>query len=258
VAAPAQINTLRATDFPKGLASKSDVDKLFQVLNPFLQQVGSTTAKGTALGQNIDGQLATISVQTPASDWIALTYTAPWVDFNASNAAGYRVDATGTAWLRGLAKSGTAFSQIGAVPATIAPAQTHRTIVTASRSATTFSAQLDVGGAGGQAGQVLLFQAGTAGAGTFDQAGLDCSWPTATGAPGVLSCFPNNVRLKDGKKPAFVIAQARNQRTQQVDVTMSPAWTYLGQGATGNLLRIDNLPGLALATPYTISLFVFF
>ena len=61
MSAPAQVNTLRSTDFPNGLTDKASLDRLFQILNPFLQQVAGTTAKGTSLKQQIDGQAATFT-----------------------------------------------------------------------------------------------------------------------------------------------------------------------------------------------------
>lgn len=137
MAAPAQIGTLRSTDFPNGLASKADLEKLFQILNPFLQQAGAVTAKGTALGQNIDGHAASFGLTAAA----------------------------------------------------------------------TFPAQV--------------------------------------------------VRLPDGKKPVIALAWATVKGGAVVGGGV-PAYTYLGQGKTGNLLRIDNVPGLTVGTQYTVNVFVFF
>ena len=84
MAAPAQINTLRATDFPRGLADKGSVDKLFQILNPFLQQVGQTTTAGTSLGANIDGQGATAAIPKGTA-WRQMTLGAKFAPFVTSN-----------------------------------------------------------------------------------------------------------------------------------------------------------------------------
>lgn len=61
MSAPAQINTLRATDFPNGLATKADVDKFFQFLNPFFAALATAAAHGTSLGDNLDVQIASFS-----------------------------------------------------------------------------------------------------------------------------------------------------------------------------------------------------
>jgi hypothetical protein len=66
------------------------------------------------------------------------------------------------------------------------------------------------------------------------------------------------VRLADGKHPQMVLCWAQNLETKSIEATWNPAWTYLGQGATGNLLQIDNIVGLTPEVRYTVNLFIFF
>lgn len=110
MAAPSQINTLRAEDFPKGLQDKGQVDKLFQILNPFLQNVQTTTTAGTALLTNLDGQFVQADLPK-GSGWQTMSLTSPFETF-ATGASwpqpAYRIDGTGRLHLRGLFKAASA------------------------------------------------------------------------------------------------------------------------------------------------------
>jgi hypothetical protein len=257
MAAPAQVNALLAADFPKGLADRASTDKLFQILNPFLRQVGSVTTQGTSLGQNVDGQLVSLQIQTPATDWIPLAPTGTWANFGAGNGPNlsYRKDAIGTVWVQGLLKTGP-----GAYPSTIAtlpdgyrPAGFPARVVTMGQipaGPTDGFGHLDVT----TAGNIDLNYFTVAGALTYLITNIN--FPSADLSPGILPCFPVNVRLKDGKRPSFVVAQASAKAGELVSVL--PSYTVLGTGSTGNLLRLDNLPGLALDTTYQVQLFIFF
>lgn len=109
MAAPSQINTLRAEDFPDGIGTKSTADKLFQLLNPFLQNVQQTTTAGTALQSNIDGQFAQADIPV-GSGWRPMTLTSPFAGNSLTPwpQPSYRVDGTGRVWLRGLMTAASA------------------------------------------------------------------------------------------------------------------------------------------------------
>ncbi len=229
MAAPATTNTLRETDFPDGVSSKKDAAKLFQILNPFLAQTQVVTTAGTSLGQNVDGQVVTLGVKTPASDWTSVTsFSGGWT---ASVAVAYRRTAGGEVELRGslTGGAGAAFT----LPAGYFPAQA-----------------VTIGSVAVSTAGVITPSAATS---------LDAvRYAETSNTPGVYACFPINARLKDGKKPQFILAKALNTKTNKVDACEFPAWTYLGQGQTGNLVRIDNVPGLALGASYSVALFIFF
>ncbi len=249
MAAPATTNTLRETDFPDGVSSKKDAAKLFQILNPFLAQTQVVTTAGTSLGQNVDGQVVTLDVKTPASDWVPVTsFSNSWVNFGGGFApAAYRRDASGNVWVRGLIKSGTVATTAFTLPVGYRPSADGNLIFAGVDGAGT-GIRLDV-----QTNGAVVPQGGN---NTFWS--VSCSFAEASNTPGVYTCFPVNARLKDGKKPQFILAKALNTKTNKVDACEFPAWTYLGQGQTGNLVRIDNVPGLALGASYSVALFIFF
>ena len=257
MAAPAQINTLRAADFPNGLTSKGDADKLFQILNPFLQQTGAITTKGTSLGQNVDGFFATVQVTTPSDDWADLTLQAGWTAFNAVERPQYRIDAAGTVWVKGLVTSTgipSIPSNIVAIPANAQPSLGQAVNWLWSAPAVTSGE----GTARLEANAFIQLRGQTAPSAAFALLSLDAQWPSRAGAAGQVPGFPVLVRLPDGKRPVYVVAWALNQKTQKVDSVFQPGWTALGQTPTGNFLRLDNIAGLAMATTYQISVFVFF
>lgn len=385
MAQPSQINALRATDFPKGIPDKATADKLFQILNPFLQNVGETTTAGTALQTNIDGQFAQAKVQA-ASAWLPMSLSSPFAGnaFSPWPQPSYKVDGTGRLWLRGL------FTSASAPAATqtfwtypdplLAPTDggsagtTGRLFAvpfTTDSAARAFLFRLDAGGhdmswgdgqtvgfgIGGYTasanmtlgtnvignfsyrmdgnGHVFIsgnigtstggfttgFTVGTMPAGfrplvtetfsislqsagavfspgtcTIDTAGvvkffwstgamqiggcgvsqmhyqstptpaaiyygsLDAiSWDTI-GGPAVSTRpgFPIQIRLKDGKKPLFVVCWAVNDKTNATETVANPSWTYNGDGQTGNLLTINAVNDLRDGQPYTLNFFIFY
>lgn len=65
--APSSGYLVRSTDFPDGIKTQSDVQKLGALLNPYLVKLSSLGQAGVNVGQNLDGQIVTFSVTTPAT-----------------------------------------------------------------------------------------------------------------------------------------------------------------------------------------------
>jgi len=388
MAQPSQINALRATDFPKGIPDKATADKLFQILNPFLQNVGQTTTAGTALQTNIDGQFAQAKIAA-SSAWLPMTLTSPFTGnpFTPWPQPGYRVDGTGRLWCRGLftaASAPTITNTFWTYPnPLLAPSETTGvgtgrmfaipfTTDTAGRG---FLQRLDAGtdslkwadnqgpafGTGGETagansslttnllgnvtyrmdGNGRVFLSGNIGTSTggfttgftittlpagfrpavtetfgttiqssgavfspalitIDTGGvMKVFWSTGAMQVGALGIsgfnfmtsalpaatpsaiyygsldmitwdtkggpmmstrtgFPLQIRLKDGKKPLFVVCWAVNDKTNATETVANPSWTYNGDGQTGNMLTVNAVNDLREGEPYTLNFFIFY
>lgn len=250
---------LRSNDFPRGLATPQDVQKLGNLLNPYLQALKKLNTNGVNIGANLDAQTVTFQVVTPSTDWTDLALT------TATNAGGlypnlgYRVDSAGNVLVRGRIQTLPALTTIFAtLPATAAPVSKLRF---AADAAGAYGA-IEVASTG------AITQAVGSIAGTLD---VFASFAAVSNAPGILSCFPAQVRITDKRKPLAVLllsvrdhSQANPSNTPNSGLTtpaiLAPGlqWSYLSAAAGPNLLSLDGIPGLALGRTYDVSILVLF
>lgn len=250
---------LRSNDFPNGIGTPQDVEKLGNLLNPYLQTLKSLNSGGVNVGANLDAQQVSFQLVTPASDWIDFT-PATWTNSGGAYPNfGWRSDALGASWLRGRIATLPALTTVlGTLPAAAAPAFARRF----PQDAAGAYGAIEIA-ASGQITQVVGSIAGT-----LDFA---CSFPSVLGAPGVLSCFPQQIRIQDKRKPMAVIllsvqdhSQANPSNTPNSGTTtpaiLAPGvqWSYLAASAGPNLLSLDGIPGLALGRTYDVSILVLF
>src|ERR1700737_1063257 len=124
---PLALRKLRTADFPQGIATPQDFQRLAAVINPMLEAQKTLSNNGVSLGQNLDAQVVSFSVQTPVSDWIGPTSQPhPFVLIAGTNTVGqelsWRKDAFGATWLRGkLATVPALTTAIATLPASAWP-----------------------------------------------------------------------------------------------------------------------------------------
>src|SRR6266446_2437208 len=195
---------IRKNDFPGGIATAADVERLGALLNPQLRQASDLASRGVNLGKNLDGQVVSADLTTPASDWTDFV-PATWTNSGgAYSNFGWRADPRGVVWVRGrittLPVLGTVLATL---PALAAPAATHRFAVDAAGA----YGALEIA-ANGQIKQIIGSVAGT-----LD---LPCSFASAKNSAGAYSCFPFQIRLTDGRRPGAVLLN------QVLDAQASP------------------------------------
>lgn len=243
---------LLTKDFPDGLKTTSDVQRLGNLVNPLLKAVAQLTAQGVNVAQNLDAQEISFQLTTPSTDFTDFT-PATWTNVGAPYSAfGWRTDAAGVTWLR--------------MAITTLPALT-TTLATLPAAAAPVADQVFTAIANGAFGAVQVASDGavTQVAGSV-AAGLTlfCSFPSASNAPAPLSCFPQKARIADRRVPLTVLLTSIADHSQAAAATptvLAPGvqWSYLA-GALGqpNLISIDGIPGLALGRTYDITLLVVF
>lgn len=265
---PIQGAVIRATSFPRGMASVDDVERLAYLLNPVLQQVQQLSQNGVNARANLDGQVIDFQIKTPADPFTAPAFGANWSAYPGFMAPGYYKNAAGEIKLRGLYKATAgvgATSTLAVLPAGYRP-----------NAILSFTCMANVAGADAQArvqvdtaGNITLFPAAL----INSYVSLDgVSFLASDGGPGALSCFPAQVRISDGRRPTGVLLLACDDN-QPGNPSATPnsgattpsvcsaglSWSYVGTG-TGkpNLMTIDNIPGLALGRTYNVRILVLF
>jgi hypothetical protein len=265
--APATSYLLRSNDFPDGIKTSMDVQRLGAVLNPMLAKLKNLGARGVNLTQNVDGQVVSFQVQTPASDWTDFT-PATWTNAGGLYPNfGWRVDQSGVGWLRGRIATLPALATVLAtLPAAAAPLGTRRFTVDAAGA----YGAIEVA-ANGQITQVVGSIAGT-----LD---FDGAFPTANNSPsvsgasaGVAAPFPVLVRISDRRKPLAVLLLSvqdhslGNPSNTPNSGTTTPSilapglqWSAVGSSPNlPNLISVDGIPGLALGRTYDVQLLVLY
>jgi hypothetical protein len=164
------------------------------------------------------------------------------------------MDAVGNVWIRGLvaSASSSSASTIFTLPPGYRP-PSNLSSTQQGKNSTVTTGRVDVLPAG-----TVQYVEDDGGSGNWTYLTTQFSFPCADNSPGIYSCFPITARLKDGKKPKFVIANCANSQTGAALGCSLPAYTYLGTGQTGNLIRIDNIAGLPLGTQIAANIWVFF
>ena len=205
------------------------------------------------VGNNLQAELKTLTVTTPKTDFVAIPDSAKvnsWVDYSAAENLAWRKDATGTAWLRGLIKTGSnPVCNITTLPTAIWPQSTHRRATTCQGNAGGETpARFDVSTAG-----VLNLQFSSAAVSPFVFVIIDTSWPTADLTPYPFSCFP--IQWKSSLKTVSQVEIYRIQDTTSGASVLSaptsnPAWSFTAAG----FIIISNITGLTLGHSYNIYL----
>lgn len=257
MSAPPAGYLLRKNDFPSGIQTADDVERLAALVNPYLSSLTKLGTGGVNAASNFDGQVLTVPVTTPATDWTPFT-PATWTNpGGAYPSFSYRRDAQGLTWLRGrIATLPALTTTLATLPAQAAPGATIRFACDAAGAYGAF--EIDSGG--------LIKQVVGSILGTLD---LVASFPNALGCAVGLSCFPLSLRIKDGRRPSGVILLSATD-SQQAGVQNSGVgtppissgsvqWSYGGQSpGKPNLVSIDNVAGLALGRNYSLSFLVLF
>jgi hypothetical protein len=167
-------------------------------LDKYLRDVN--TAVNSALVKG-DSYLVTTTHTATAplvvpTDWQTPTLNAGWTNFGGGfESAGYRKDAFGAVWVRGLLKSaaaGIAFT----LPAGYRPSALRMSSTILNAGAGEVVARLDVDASG----NVALPNAAPSSYGS-----VACSFPCADGSPYVPSCFPINVLWTAPAAPSVVL-----------------------------------------------------
>jgi hypothetical protein len=243
---------VRNADFPNGIQTPADVQRLGALLNPRLKDAAKLSANGVNASTNLDAQAVSFQVTTPASDWTDLTLAAGANLGGAYPNLGWRRDALGTVSVRGALKTLPALTTVLAtLPAAAAPVSTYR--VTADAAGAYGAVEI---AANGQITQVVGSTAGNL--------YIAASFPSTNESAGVLSIFPQHIRIRDGRKPLAVLLLSCADHAQSGASTPSilvPGlqWSYQAANAGGpNLLSIDGMPGLALGRSYDVSILVLF
>lgn len=76
---------------------------------------------------------------------------------------------------------------------------------------------------------------------------------TPSSGTGVLSCFPLTFKTTVSNPQAVLLASVQDRDTTAAALTLGvPHWDYQGKG----IIRLRNLPGLALSRSYQVTLLV--
>jgi hypothetical protein len=288
-----QAPQLRKQDYPNGL-DKEGTDKIFTLLNPFFSQVSNALTGSISIG-NLNGEVISFQVTTPASPWLPITYQSPWATYSGGvgyEPASYYVDATGRVWLRGVITSGAstvtpASAVIGGnalicqLPVPVA--------ANVSGSVLASLPSLQWGAWGGVANVGLRVDIGNSayyGGGTGIYTNLNVATIIGSAlaapqtlalsldgisylsaAPGALSCFPKQVRLVSPQQPIDVWVTAI-QDTNNISLAPGTSVPAIGPGSCAwqrinttngvNTIQINNIPGLALNRTYNIRCWVLY
>lgn len=253
MSSPFDFTPLKKSDYgADGLGSKDALDKFFTQMNTTMQSLQQTLGGGLDF-TNLNGQAWEITLTTPNTDWVTVTPDAAWT---VDEAVQWRRDSAGTVWWQGRVNSGGAIPGLatlvvtlptGAFPST---SGAKRMPIIAKTAATRGTAQIDV-----DSGGTMKFTASSSIAGAaVTEADLYFSYPGT--APGVLSCFPVNVRVQDGKKVkgVFTTAIIDSDQASAPAVTPGPVAFVQNQTKPGfpNSFSLVGIAGLALGRTYSI------
>ena len=246
MAAPPPDAKFKHTDYPEtGLGTRAALEKFFIPINSVLAATKEALAGKITFAQNLNCEIKTLEVTTPASDWITPTLSTGWTNYGGAGGepASYRKDSTGTVYLKGLvtsAAAGTAF----VLPAGFRP-----------DTAGQFATALSVGGVGTY-GRLSVDSVGNVwfpanAPTTFGS--LRCSFTCAGAAPGVLSCFPFNVITTVKHPQGVILIQVYNKGGGNPPPSAAGAMdvSFVKGG-----FRVNNIPGLVLGNRYKLTVLV--
>ena len=215
--------------------------RVFSQLNPFFDAIGKVNAQGIDLGINLNADVLTFPITTPATPWLV---PALLNSYTVQRTVGYYRDALGIVRLRG-AVTGGAADAVLVLPAGYLPDQS-------------WYFATDHAGA---YGRVIVDTGGnvTSDVGGHTSVSLDgIAFPAPNGSAGSLSCFPQNVRVRSSKTVLGVLLLAAADTNQSAVPAIAPggvSWIPLGQTSTvPNQIKIVNIPGLALGRTYNITI----
>lgn len=251
MAAPPVKLDLQKADYPSsGISDQDSLNKLLTALNLQSEQVVGCLSQGITFSQNMSGQVKTVNVSTPATDWVnvgdsgAPAFQNAWANFNSGwQVASYKKDALGFVHVRGHITAGTLGSAIFTLPVGFRPALNEQFAVMANN--VWCLATVD------SAGNVSL--ASTTGSSNSFCTLHGITFQVADFSPGVLSCFPVKVSTTV-QNPSGVLV-GRILDTAKQAATMAPGgldFTVLGQG----VVQLNNLPGLLLGRSYQVTLLI--
>lgn len=259
MAGPIQVRQLKVAEYPQGVSTPQDAQRLFAALNPMMEAL-KRLSNGVSISQNMDAQVVSFQVKTPATDWTDFTLTGGVVNVGAGEPnAGYRVDALGHTWVRlavtTLPALNTAFATLPAAARPPAPLR-----FTADSNGAYGAVAVD--STSGNITQVV----GAIGANPLR---ANFNFPSVNNSPGVYNSFPIQVRTKDGRKPQGVWllfcadhsnanpANTPNSGTTTPSILVPGVqWSYLQNYQGQSFISIDGMPGLALGRTYDINLLV--
>ena len=243
MASPPPEAKFKHTDYPEnGLGTRAALEKFFIPMNAALSATKDALSGKITFAQNLNCEVKTISLTTPATDWITPTLNAGWTLYAGGEPASYRKDSMGTVYVRGLVTSaagGTAF----VLPAGYRP-----------DSPASFASALSIGGVESH-GRLVVDNVGNVAfpavaPTTFGS--LRCAFTCAGAIPGVLSCFPFSATTTVKHPKGVVLIQTYNKGGGNVPGSPGSMDVTFVKGG----FRVNNIPGLLLASRYTLTVLV--
>jgi hypothetical protein len=289
------IPLLRKQDYPKGLGDEDSVDKFFSIVNPFFQGIVNALDGSLSIA-NLNGEIIAFSITTPSltppgaagpigsgGDWVSLALSQGWSS-SIANSQGfssprYRINADGQIQFSGACEYQTAIINATPTPMTALGALP----VTGYNEDMMGWIQVFNNAGNGENGVALLrvdpngqltfrskstvASSGTGTANSIQFLSLaNMFYTPATPVPGVLACWPINVRLQGNQVPVdiWITAIADTAAAANAGSASPPfapgglVWHPINttQQTGVNMVSIDNIPNLRLGRTYNIRCWV--
>ncbi len=225
---------------------RKTVEAIAPPLNQFMLQTSSALTKALTLAENLDAQIHTFKITVP-TDWIAVTFQAPWDNVDPVNnaPAQYRKTMDGMVQVQGRVLGGVLLTEIFVLPVGYRPS----CVIDFGCVSDDAFASVQVARSGGVA-------AITGGVSTFLDIGT-IQFPASDRTPIAPSCWPYAFKCTTRAKPKAVLVGAIED-TQDLNRTVhvgAPSWAIFDKDGS-RMIRIKHIPGLAPGRTYAVTLVV--
>lgn len=223
--------------------------RFLETYNPFAQRANQVLTKGLTFGENFAGEVKSVTLTAPELAWRTPTLQNSWVNLTASlgwDNAGFRVDAAGQCYARGVIFNGTAVS--GTVLFTLPVGY---------RPARSYSFAVDSNSAHGRVnvlstGDVTIVAGSNA---YLSLAGL--AWEATTPAAPDAPAAPWPLTVQHGLRQVGGLLPIRTLGLSGVAAELLGApsfdWALLGDGS----VSLRNVYGLTPGKKYRVDLLLF-